>query len=92
MMMPHPGSREVDDPLDIVRAIFERNIEASEEVEATFTSSKRRKSIKIAHKIPSRSRKPRGRNARKPQPAGVDLPGRSGRYELPGLTVGPELF
>jgi len=43
MMMPRTGGREVPEALRIVRAIFERNIEAWEQDNATFTGSGKKK-------------------------------------------------
>ncbi len=48
MMMPRSGGREVKDALRIVREIFDRNLEAWEEDEATFTGTRRKKIAKKA--------------------------------------------
>jgi hypothetical protein len=64
MMMPRTGGREIKDALRIVRAIFDRNIAAWEEDDATFTgkASKKRAAAKKKPsakrvKAPARKRK-----------------------------------
>jgi len=56
MMMPRRGGREVANALAIVRQIFERNLAAWEEDNATFTDSPKKKSGKGSAKTKSAKR------------------------------------
>jgi len=59
MMMPRSGGREVPEALRIVREIFERNMQAWEADNATFTGVKAKKASKPA-KAKSAAKKPKG--------------------------------
>jgi hypothetical protein len=61
MMMPRSGGREVPDALKIFGRIFERNIEAWEEDNATFTGKSRKKTAKPAK---SAAKKPAGKKSK----------------------------
>ncbi|HEX8914112.1 MAG TPA: hypothetical protein VF796_17315 [Humisphaera sp.] len=66
MMMPRTGGREVPDALKIFGRIFERNVEAWEEDDATFTG-KTRKPAKAA--VPAKAGVPakKGKAGKKPE-------------------------
>jgi hypothetical protein len=58
MMMPRAGGREIADALRIVRAIFERNVCAWEEDNATFTSGKKQKATRRHKAVAKKKPKP----------------------------------
>lgn len=58
MMMPRSGGRKVGDALKIVSQVFERNLAAWEEDNATFTGTKKKSTKKAAvKKKPARAAK-----------------------------------
>ena len=56
MMMPRTGGRKLSDVTRIVTGIFERNLAAWDEDNATLTGKKRGKSAKRAAKKPARAK------------------------------------
>jgi hypothetical protein len=65
MMLPRAGGRQFKDTFAVIRAIYQRNLDAWEADHATFTAARKRTAKKAVKKTAKKSKPPRAVKRRK---------------------------